>query len=678
MSISLHPLSSSDRAAGWTDTLQDAWRNRVTPFIDSGVLTPAVVQVVDLLGRRAGETDPDVLLGLALAVRAPLHGHVRATLPNEAVDTEAERLPVPDDPDTTLPWPAARDAWRQSVQNSPLVAAPSSRPDRPFVLWHHALYPHRTWSDEHRLAGLLTERARTRTAPASAALLKQGLHALFPAPVPSAPLDRQLLAAALACLRGFSIISGGPGTGKTWTVRNVLTLLFAQHLASGSNQPFRVAVGAPTGKAAARVQESLTSGLAEFVQERGQHALPPGTPPDALLQFLETLAARTVHRLLRVDPRNPGRFRHGPGHPLPVDLVLIDETSMLDLALMTRLVEAVPPGARLVLLGDHHQLASVDAGCVLADLCRAARFDAPRLSTAVQHDLLTDAGLTPGPDISTTSEPGLYDCGVQLTVSRRFTADSGIGAVARTILSGDGPAGRTVLQSPRFGDVAWSPLGEDGGPTRAFAKLIVDGYGPVLSRLLAGPRGVPERDFHQQLLTHFDHFRLLCAHRNGRLGVHGLVELTEGLLSRKIRGFRPRGPTYIGRPVLVTRNDYGVGRYNGDIGLIVTRDGRPTVAFPDPTSGVAYLSPARLPPHETVFAMTIHKSQGSEFHHAAVVLPSRPSPILTRELIYTGATRAKRRLTVVGTAEVWDLGVERRVARATGLAERLVGTDPTG
>ncbi len=677
MSLSLHPLSSTDRMRGWTEARQEAWRTLVTPFVEQGILSPSVVQVVDLLGRRAGELRPPVLLAAALAVRAPRNGHVYAALPDIGVDTADERLPIPAaEPNAPpLPWPPDRDAWRIAVAQSPLVQpdARTAEP-RPFVFSGHRLYPQRTWKAEETLARLLTDRAHTRTQPSAPHLLQSGLAALFEPPAPGQPLDRQLLAAALACLRGLTVISGGPGTGKTWTVRNILTLLFAQHLASGETHPFRVAVGAPTGKAAARVQTALTADLATFIERRGRHALPDGTDPIQLHRFFATLEARTVHRLLRVDPRMPGRFQHGPANPLPVDLVLIDETSMLDLTLMTRLVGAVPSTARLVLLGDHHQLASVDAGCVLADLCRAARFDAPRLGPEARLDLGRHAGLTPSSDFGPAPSTGLHDCGIELLTSRRFTRDSGVGAVARAILAGDGPGSRKLLVENDHPDTGWRHLAPDSMATPDFARLIVDGYAPMLRRLLDGADH-DTASFHRHLLREFDRFRLLCAHRRGRRGVEGLVTLTERLLGRHLHGFKPRGPTYIGRPVLITRNDYSVNRYNGDVGLIVERDGYPVAVFPDATTGVAYLSPARLPPHETVFAMTIHKSQGSEFDHTVVVLPSQTGPILTRELIYTGVTRAKDRLTVAGTAEVWDHGVQREVARASGLADRLVSLD---
>jgi len=669
----LHPLSSADLASGWSAGKQLELRARLRPFVEAGVLGSIELQVVDLLARRAGEVRPDVLLALCLAVRAPVHGHVCATLPDLGVDTEHERLPVPADADAdadALPWPADRAAWRVAVAQSPLVSEEGVE-SRPFALSGHRLYPRRSWVDEHRLAALLDQRAAQAMPPVDSGLLQQGLRALFPAPVEGAAVDRQLLAATMACLRGFAVISGGPGTGKTWTVRNVLTLLFAQHLASGAERPLRVAVGAPTGKAAARVQESLGGGLAEFVGGAGGAALPSGTSVSALHDFLSGLGARTVHRLLRVDPRRPGRFRHGPEDPLPVDVVVVDETSMLDLALMTRLVEAVPDTARLILLGDHHQLASVDAGCVLADLCRAADFDRPRMSERARHDLQSQAGIMAGPDIAHTAAPGLHDCGVQLTESRRFHAKSGIGAVAGHALAGRPASALAVMQDPANADVRWVDLGATGGPTGAFAEAIVQGYAPVMRRLLAGAHAGHEEDFHARMLAAFDGFRLLCAHRRGRLGVSGLVALTEQLIARTVRGFSPRGEVYLGRPVLVTRNDYSVGRYNGDVGLLVNRDGRRMAVFPDAERGVRYLSPARLPPHETVFAMTIHKSQGSEFTHSMVVLPPTAGPLLTRELVYTGVTRAKKRLTVAGTPEVWTAAVSRRVARASGLSALL-------
>lgn len=670
MTVVLHPLSSADRARGWTPEAQSALLQRVAPFLDAEVLAPRHVQVVDLLARRAGECRPDVLLALALAVRAPGQGHVCAGLPDATDTTAPHRLPEPADADhPPLSWPSDRAAWRAEVAESPLVAAEGA----PFVLEGDRLYVRRTHADELALAARLSERAVDPRLPPSPALLQQGLAALFPEARQrdaSAPLDRQLLAATMACLRGFSVVSGGPGTGKTWTVRNLLTLLFAQH-ASSSTAPFRVAVAAPTGKAAARVQESLRAGLEAFVADRGAQALPDGTPPEALAGFLSGLTARTVHRLLRVDPRTPGRFRHHADNPLPVDVVVVDETSMLDLALMARLVEAVPPSARLVLLGDHHQLASVDAGCVLADLCRAARFDAPRMSAEARSDLTATTGLVAGPDIAVAAAPGLHDCGVQLTVSRRFTADSGVGHVARHCLAGRPDDALAVLCGEAFDDVRFEGL-DDGAVTPAVAEAIVAGYAPLVGKIVrSGPEMDPGPEVHRAWLTELDRFRLLAAHRRGRLGVSGLVALTEGLLQRAVRGFRPTAGAYLGRPVLITRNDYGVGRYNGDIGLTVWRRGRLEVVFPDPEQGVVYLSVARLPPHETVFAMTIHKSQGSEFAHAAVVLPPRPSPILTRELVYTGITRARKRLTVIGSPEVFALSLDREVERASGLADRL-------
>lgn len=612
-----------------------AVQSRLAPFVSAEVLTPLEPVVVELLGRKVGERDPEVLLALALAVRAPRQGHVCVVLDGP--------LPAAESP---LDWPADRAAWRAAVAASPLVGAPGDPAPHPFLLAGQRLYSARCWSDENGLADDILR--LLRTAPElDAALLEQGLRALFAAPAGvalAAVDDRQLHAAAQAVGAGFAVITGGPGTGKTWTVRNVLTLLFAQHQAATPGAPLRVALAAPTGKAAARMKESLAKGLDAFLAERAGGALPPGVAPAALGAFLSGLSARTVHRLLRVDPSRPGRFQHDRDRPLPVDAVVVDESSMLDLGLMARLVEAVGPETRLILLGDEHQLASVEAGSVLADLCAAQ-----------------------GPVRAHVA---------QLTESRRFHAKSGIGAVARATLAGDPAAALGLLQSPDWPDVAWIGLDAAGRPGPALARTIVAGYRPCLDRLLAGPRPGESADAHAlAVLRAFDDFRLLAAHRAGPLGVSGLVALTEALLARAVPGFRPRAGAYLGRPVLITRNDYAVGLYNGDIGIVLRREGRLVVAFE--TGGqLRLLSPSRLPPHETVFAMTIHKSQGSEFTHTAVVLPRQPSPIVTRELVYTGITRARTQLTVVGRPAVFSAGVEAQVHRATGLAAALGAPAP--
>jgi exodeoxyribonuclease V alpha subunit len=620
MSLRLLPPSASDRPGPPVAA-------SLAPFVEAGVLDALACTTVDLLARRAGEHRPGVVLALALAVRAPLHGHVCVLRDGPLPEAE-----VP------LPWPSDRAAWWAEVAGSPLVRGPGATERTPFVLDGPRLYTDRCFVDERALAGDLRALC-TGGLAVDEPLLERGLRALFragPGPVADSP-DRQLQAAARAARARFAVITGGPGTGKTWTVRNLLTLLFAQH--DRSSGPLSVALAAPTGKAAARMKESLNNGLETFLEERAPGALPPGVEPAELEAFLQGLEARTVHRLLRVDPRSPGRFRHGRNNVLSLDAVVVDESSMLDLGLMARLVEAVGPQTRLVLLGDPHQLASVEAGSVLADLVSA------------------------GPPVS--------EHVAALTESRRFHPGSGIGAVARATLRGDGPAVLQTLRSADWPDVAHLPVEASGRPGPPVARAIVDGYRPYLQRLLAGPQPGEDQDAHERaVLKDFDRFRLLAAHRKGSLGVAGLVALTERLLARTVPGFSPGLGAYLGRPVLVTRNDYGVGLYNGDIGIVMDGPAGRRVVFAD-GAGLRRVPPARLPSHETVFAMTIHKSQGSEFDHTALVLPRQPSALLSRELIYTGITRARSQLTIIGRGEVLRAGVASVVERATGLVEAL-------
>ena len=643
--IQLAPVSPADRAHARSAAANLTVTAHLTPFVDADVFDALEPTVVDLVGRRVGEHRPDVLLGLALAVRAPRHGHVCVDLLGEL--PELPELPEAGDAPPAAQWPADRPSWVAAIASSPLVQPPptTENPElQPFVLSGSRLYTQRCWSDEAQLAAALRARLDHVSPPSDVPLLHQGLRALFkmdPAASVTHPIDAQVSAGALAAQSTLAVITGGPGTGKTWTVRNVLTLLWAQHAVHHPDRTLRVALAAPTGKAAARVKESLTDGLATFLKEQAAGALPPGRTAEHLENFLNALEARTVHRLLRIDPRRPGRFRHTASNPVPADVVVVDETSMLDLTLMTRLVDALAPSTRLILLGDHNQLASVEAGSVLADLCSAGG----RLDASV----------------------------VKLTESRRFTADSGIGAVASACLDGDGNGALKMLQDDSRADIHWLPLNSASRLSPALAQLIVDGYRPYLDRLFAGPVGdEKEVAFYKDVLRKFNKFRVLTAHRAGSLGVRGLVQVTEALLARRVPRLNPRPGPYEGQPVMVTRNDYGVGRYNGDIGIVVMRDGALSVVFPE-GEHLAWLSPSRLPPHETVFAMTIHKSQGSEFEHTVVVLPHESGPILSRELVYTGITRAKDLLTVAGRPDVLRAGLKRKVERATGLAEALSG-----
>jgi exodeoxyribonuclease V alpha subunit len=689
----LAPLVARPAAEGIAERLQT--------FRDHGIVGGLEVHVVDHLSALVDESDPEVLLALSLAVRAPTRGHICVDLG----DVEAFPLLADDDARTRpepLPWPEDRPDWIARVAKSPLVRSPDAS-DRtpPFVLDGSVLYTDRYFTYQEQLARTLRERVESQRTVRDRELLQRGLAALF-APTgegDAAPgLDRQRLGAAMAMLRGFTVISGGPGTGKTYTIRTLLTLLWAQwavdHDPDAETLGPRVALAAPTGKAAARMEESLGMGLDDFVA-RAENVLPPKRTPGQLRAFLTSLEPSTIHRLLGWRAQNPSRFWRDAENPVPHEAVIVDEASMIDFALMAKLARAVAPDARLILLGDQHQLASVEAGTVLADVCGPTRMSGLTISGPFADELRVQAGVDVRGQagVLASATPGPHDAIVQLDRSRRFLPQSGIGRFAQACLADDfDPEQAVAILEDELDDVKLLPHGSHGGLHDEVERAIVSGYRPVLERLLAGPRTPESRtEHHAAVLAALGGFRVLCAHRRGRDGVRGMnasvVALLEGERDRldqapdgpspnALAHFRPRGDFWIGRPILILENDPVVGRFNGDVGIVVQGgEGRPAVAFSE-ADGVSYLAPSRLPAHETVFAMTIHKSQGSEFEHALVMLPRTESPILTRELVYTAVTRAQRRMLLVGDRELLARALGRSVRRASGLEAALWDAPP--
>jgi exodeoxyribonuclease V alpha subunit len=474
-------------------------------------------------------------------------------------------------------------------------------------------------------------------------VLAAGLERLFPASGDMAP-DLQRVAACIAVLRGFTVITGGPGTGKTRTVLRVLALLVEQAIALGVAPP-RILLAAPTGKAAARLAESIVAGLATL-------------PCDAAVIAAIPRSAGTLHRSLAWQPRTPTRFRHDASNPLTADVVLVDEASMVDLALMAKLVDAVPAGARLIFLGDRDQLASVEAGSILADVCGEAtnRFSATfaaRIS-AVSGETRIDA--------DGTSTAPIADGVVRLVRSHRFRDDGGIGALARAINDGDAGDALRLLGSDGSGEIALVSVGDASVAAREIVRHAVRGYRAALGS--EGPEAA---------LRALDRFRVLTAHRGGSLGVAALngaivaALVRDGTLPRDARN----SSSFAGQPVLITQNDPALGLYNGDAGVVLAELGGVVRVWFRTADGVRGISPARLPAHETAFAMTVHKAQGSEFDEVVLVLPSDVSPVLTRELLYTGVSRARSRVTIIGSPDVMRAGIAERVQRASGLREAL-------
>ncbi|RQM54239.1 exodeoxyribonuclease V subunit alpha [Aeromonas caviae] len=449
----------------------------------------------------------------------------------------------------------------------------------------------------------------------------------------------QKLAAATAAARPFAVISGGPGTGKTTTVAKLLAILVETGLQGGKAPAIRLV--APTGKAAARLTESIGAALQAL-------DLPP--------EWVEAIPteAGTLHRLLGVIPGR-SQFRHHRGNPLHLDLLVVDEASMVDLPMMARLLDALPRHARLILLGDKDQLASVEAGAVLGDICS---FIEQGISPAQADWLSRQTGYRLQ---GTPSGASVRDSLCLLSKSWRFDQHSGIGQLARACNGGDAAAVEAVWGAG-FGDIRLHPWA--GEAYNALIAEGVAGYGSYLKAARAGedPAAV---------FKAFNGFQILCALRDGPFGVTGLNDRLELALAKA--GLIQRdGDWYAGRPVMVVRNDHGVGLYNGDMGLCLPDDtGRLKVWFEQPDGTLRALLPSRLPPHETVYAMTIHKSQGSEFAHTVLVLPDSPSPLLTRELVYTGIPRAKARLDLYGDRALLAQAVRKKTERYSGLAQRL-------
>ncbi len=597
-------------------------------FNAAGVLDAADVHVATRVARLGGEVADEVLLALALAVRGVRLGSV-------CVDLAAVRrtvLGVGDEPVdvSTLPWPEPA-AWAAACATSPLVADGAGGPDgRPLRLVDGLLYLERYWRQEELVRAELARRKDPGPAGAPGARLddagldrlRAGLARLFPGPGDPRE-DRQRLAAAVAALRPVTVLAGGPGTGKTTTVARILTLLRdgpnTPH-ASSAPRPARIALAAPTGKAAARLQEA--------VREAGGG----------------DVTASTLHRLLGWQPGR-GRFRHDRHDRLPYDVVVVDETSMVSLTMMARLLDAVRPDARLVLVGDPDQLASVEAGAVLGDLARAPGRPEPHLDAA-----LAALGL-----------PGGVVNGV-VTLQHVWRFGGAIAGFARAVQAGDGDAAVALLRSGAA-DLEFVDTDSAAAPDPVRADVVAAG---VALATAARDGDVPAA------LAALEHHRVLCGHRRGPFGVTRWSREIERWLADALRPvLGPDAPDewYPGRPVLVTANDYDLGLYNGDTGVVVTTPDGPRVAFP----ARAPLAPSRLAEVATVHAMTVHRGQGSQFARVTVVLPPAESPLLTRELLYTAVTRAREFVRVVGSDAAVRAAVSRPVSRASGLRHRLAG-----
>lgn len=580
--------------------------------------------------RLASTGDRSLWLAAALASQAVGGGHVCLDLTEAASCEEAKAAGIND--------PAA---WAQQLRNWAVVGSPGEF--TPLVLDNsNRLYLHRYWNYEQELAATLLHLAGDSLL-FDKKLLKAGVDRLFPAQTEGEP-DLQLLAAILCTSRRFTVIAGGPGTGKTSTVLRVLILLIEQFAGK-----CRIALVAPTGKAAARLRESVQHGRSSTTCDAG-----------VLAQIPEDVS--TIHRLLGYV-EGSSRFRHNRENPLPYDVIVVDEASMVSLPLMAKLVEALRDTARLILLGDRDQLASVEAGAILGDICdtghehRFSRKSFDLIEEITSHRPITDHA-------ADESVQPLNDSIVVLRKSYRFAAESGIGELSRLVNEGDGAGAMALLNSNKYADLIYYPSPPIENLQETLAAYITAGFRPYLMEIS------PER-----ALASLADFRILCALRQGPYGTAAINHLVETVLAKK-GIITPNGRWYAGQPIMVTRNDYGLRLFNGDMGIMLPDPvvGNELRAFFTTADGsLRSVLPLRLPQHETAFAMTVHKSQGSEFDRVLLLLPDRQSDVLTRELVYTALTRAKSALVICGPADVFVTAIGKRMVRKSGLREALWG-----
>ena len=567
------------------------WRRSATAtgvlrtFNEAGVIDSSDVVVAQRLTALAKDTDERVALAVAFVVRAVRAGSVCVAL----ADVE-QHTAIAD-----LPWPPAGE-WLAAVAASPLTVDPTV-----LHLDDGLLYLDRYWIEECRVAEdvlALADARRSGSVP--------DINRLFPD-----SFAEQRGAAQLALSRALTVLTGGPGTGKTTTVARLLALLAEQAELDGRPR-LRIALAAPTGKAAARLLEAVqleVDALAPADRER-----------------LPALAATTLHRLLGSRPDTSSRFRHNRENRLPHDVIVVDETSMVSLTMMARLLEAVRPDSRLLLVGDPDQLASVEAGAVLADLVEG-------LTAVVDSPVAT------------------------LVTPHRF--GESIGALADAIRDGDADAAVGVLAAGGE-HIEWVDVHQ---PAEVLRKVLVPHALRLREAAVLGDADAALKSLEQH--------RLLCAHRRGPYGVAYWNRQVERWLSEQT-DMPLWADWYVGRPVLVTANDYGLGLYNGDTGVAVLRDGGLRAAMAT-SAGPVQFATGRLADVETMHAMTIHKSQGSQAVEITVLLPPTDSRLLTRELLYTAVTRAREKVRLVGSADQLRAAVTRRAIRATGLSRRLAG-----
>jgi len=600
----------------------------------SGLINEIDRAFAEMLDRRLGGIEPWVALAAALVSRAAASGDVcldLAVLTREGFYASDSQVVVP------LEIPLGQ--WIEILSGSPAVGTQNE--NKPMILNGSRLYLQRYWRYENLVAQGILERCNR---------IKDETNALKPSEHWAPPLlpegdDDQQTAIRVALTKRFAVISGGPGTGKTFTIAQIILAL--HRLVVDGN--LRIKLAGPTGKAAARLQEALDQAF-EALQKNGRNI-----PVDV---FHTQSSPQTIHRLLGAVPGKI-QFNFNAKNQLPADVVIVDEASMIDLALMAKLIQAVPASARLILVGDKDQLASVEAGAVLGDICGGVQ-------AKDSEDKVPEDGEKPDV-LRQDHDTGIGAHIVVLKKNYRFDANSGIDALGSAVNTGDVDRSLALLESNTKRDIRLKPFSSRKDMKAALERLVIEKIAPAFSIRDA-------RKALQQLNT----LKILTPLRKGPVGVQALNQWVEQILVRHdvIEPPQPSAAAwYSGRPVMIASNDYYHNLFNGDVGIAMNATkGHPPmlqVYFPDQKQGLKALAPEQLPAHETVYAMTVHKSQGAEFDRVVLVLPDMDVPLLTREMLYTAITRARRKVEIWGRADLLKKAIPRRIRRASGLRQAL-------
>jgi len=620
-------------------------KDYITCLYKSGLFTETDIHFAKFITDLSESNDPDIFLGAALVSSATGNGNICLDLAlvkkNLVMHKQDEELSV------KLP---ELGGWLKKLKKSTVVGKPGDY--CPLILDDcKRLYLYRYWEYEKILSDLIKSRIQEDVSNIDLSLLKDSIKRLFPESALKNLKDEinwQKIATITAVLKKFCVVSGGPGTGKTYVVVKIIAILLEQ--AKGKN--LRIFLCAPTGKAAAKLGETITKEKENLnCNEKIKQKIPAET--------------YTIHRMLRTISGSP-YFRYNSENMLPADVVVVDEASMVDLALMSKLISAIPMTARLILIGDRDQLSSVEAGSVLGDICD--RSGIYSFSQEYCRNIEKITGVNIGASIKELKKrQGLYDSIVVLQKSRRFSESSEIWKLSQAVNDGDWEEVLSLLKNAGGEQIKWEEFKAPKDNYSIIAKKIIDGYSDYLK----------END-PSTALELFNRFKLLCALRIGKYGAHSLNRLAEEVLIRE-KLIRPDisddYPWYRGRPVMIKSNDYSLGLFNGDTGITLpdteSDNNKLYVFFPGTSGEVRRFSPYRLPEHETVFAMTIHKSQGSEFDNVCLVFPDKDYPVLTRELVYTGITRAMKSLLIWGNENVIRTSISRKIVRTSGLRDAL-------